>query len=685
MQLSPVQQVFLTPDRRSVIFAIKGVIAMALSLFIAMYLNLDRPYWALISAVFLQIRPESGLVIEKGLCQILGTILGGFVGVMILQAFMPYPLLAILSLALWLGLNAGLSAMVRSMNFIYAFAMLGITPCIIVLLIMAQPASADSAAIFNMAQARVSEIVVGAICAALVSQLLWPVSVAQGLQKQARAVVNQALDYLAAELDNNSSHEQRHNHIDGILETLGAVNDDSSAVVYEGPLGPGRGRAAAMLCNKLLSLLAVVQIFGRLQRNHPEQLTENLRGMLNELRDDFTRMKTSQDFNECYQIAKQQRHKFMHRRNHGEDITPLESRLLKVASELVSDLMMVLKAYDALLNSNTARLNAPALVPHRDPLLGLTIGFRTTVMFLIGAAIWIGTGSSSAVMIMILPVIFSMMMARLPLMILMMVLKRILVGVAISTPLAIFFALNLLAQSSGDFELLIMIMAGPFFVGLMALANRPTLPYGLGLCIPFVILVQPSSNMTRAFSVDYTVSNAFAIFCGVVMLIWLFKMITGPSNALLQRFLVKTTAKDLRQLLTHHNPEDWFNARMGDRMLRMANSDPKAPNSTRLMTDLGLTGLNLGHVSARLQRLLSNIDSPQVQALRQQWQFELANAFQMASEGQLNQKFTELNQRLLDAMTDSDMPAERVKMIEGMFTRLTLTFDRTAAGFSANQ
>ncbi len=66
----------LMPDKRAVLFAIKGVIAMALSLYIAMFLNLDRPYWALVSAVFLQIRPEGGLVIEKGLCQIVGTLIG---------------------------------------------------------------------------------------------------------------------------------------------------------------------------------------------------------------------------------------------------------------------------------------------------------------------------------------------------------------------------------------------------------------------------------------------------------------------------------------------------------------------------------------------------------------------------------------------------------------------------------
>ena len=69
------------PEKQAVIFALKGVIAMALALTIALSLNLDRPYWALVSAVFLQMRPESGLVIEKAICQIVGTVIGGLFGI----------------------------------------------------------------------------------------------------------------------------------------------------------------------------------------------------------------------------------------------------------------------------------------------------------------------------------------------------------------------------------------------------------------------------------------------------------------------------------------------------------------------------------------------------------------------------------------------------------------------------
>ena len=217
MKLYPRLAVLLTPDRQSVLFAAKGVIAMALALYLSMLLQLDRPYWALISAVFLQVRPETGLVIEKGFCQIGGTLVGGAMGLLILAWLLPYPALAIGALTLWIGLNAGASAWVRQANFIYGFAMAGITATLIVVLAIADPANTSSLGIFHIANARVSEIILGAVCATLVSSLLWPVRVSGLLKEHARTALNQTLAYLELELDPTGTHAKRHNQVDTLL------------------------------------------------------------------------------------------------------------------------------------------------------------------------------------------------------------------------------------------------------------------------------------------------------------------------------------------------------------------------------------------------------------------------------------------------------------------------------------
>lgn len=675
----------LMPNKQSVIFAIKGVVAMALSLYIAMFLNLDRPYWALVSAVFLQIRPESGLVIEKGICQIVGTLVGGIVGITILQWFMPYPELALGCLALWLGINSGMGAMVRRTNFIYLFAMAGITACLIVLLVMVSPATASSQTIFAVAQARVSEIIVGAICAALVSKLVFPMQVKDGLRTHARHVINQTLSYLNLELDPNGSHEGRHQHVDTILESIAAMSDDQSAVVYEGPDGPGQSRAASQISNKTLSLLAMIQIFGRLQRNHPDLIGDYLTKMLADMRDSFKRMEETNDYNECYKQAQSLRRRQLVYSNQACDLTPLQSRLMKVSLELSADLVMILKGYNALISAEPVRLNAPTQKSYKDPLVGLVTGGRTMLVFLAGAGLWIGTGSTAVLMMMILPVIFSIMLARLPMTILMIVLQRLLVGVMIAVPVAVFYGLNLLAQSSGDYEILVMVLAGPYFFGLMALANRATLPYGLGFCIPFTILISPSNDMSRAFSVDYTLSNALSIFVGVTVLYWMFKMITGPGLQLMQYRLLRATKQDLSEIMNHPSPEHWFNARMGDRLLRIATYDKSMATRTRDITELALTGLNLGHVSVRLRRMVGSVVDEDLQQGLENWQNALAEAFLQCSKGQFSSQFNKACNDLLTQLRFYPLLPGQYEIVEGMCERLTMTFERLTQTIADNQ
>lgn len=95
MTLNPVFSHFFMPNQRTVLFALKGVISMASALFIAMHLELDRPFWAVVASMLLQARPEGGLVIEKGLYLVAGSLLGAVVAVLILGNVSEYPVITV--------------------------------------------------------------------------------------------------------------------------------------------------------------------------------------------------------------------------------------------------------------------------------------------------------------------------------------------------------------------------------------------------------------------------------------------------------------------------------------------------------------------------------------------------------------------------------------------------------------
>jgi len=664
------------PKKQAVIFALKGVIAMAMALTIAMALNLDRPYWALVSAIFLQLRPESGLVIEKAICQIIGTIVGGLFGILLLSQLMLYPYLALGTLAIWLGLNSALSAMVRQANFVYAFAMAAVTAEIIVLLVMVNPAAVSSQGIFDIAQARMSEIVIGSICAGLVSHLFWPVKIKHSLQIQARSVINQTLHYLVSELDAKGTHEKRHTQIDGVMVTLGVINDDSSAVRYEGPKGPGRSRAANQLAQKVLSLLALIQIFGRLQRNHSELITPALAQLFNRLKEVLASIAESDNYEFCAEQIKAFRKQLTDWRSNNICEAPFESHMFNVGLDIATDLTILLRAYKALEERDKTLLNAPSMLTYRDPLAGVIVGFRTMLVFVIGACIWISTGSSAALMIMILPVIFSIMLARMPLAILRVVIKRLLMGVIVASIVTIFYALNLLSQSGGQLEILLLVLVGPYFLGLLLLGEQQTLPYGLGFCIPFSILVSPSTDMSLAFSIDYTLSAAMAIFAGVCILFWVFHLFTGPSVQLLIARVFKATYKDLLAIDNHKTPAIWYNRRMSDRLLRLINYDQNS--QSRTITDLALTGLNLGHALVRVQSICENLAGKDLKYLKV-WQHRLADAFLLASKGKCNDKFKQASDLLYQELISNVGESNQVEAIQGMFIRINLTLERSAS------
>lgn len=665
------------PNRRAVIFALKGVISMTMALYVAMWMDLDRPYWALVSAVFLQVRPETGMVLEKTVCQVLGTLLGGTFALIILNFFLAYSSIVLFCLAMWLCLNASLSSLVRRINFIYFFATASVTPCIIILLTMATPETVSSQSIFNIAQERVSEIIVGSVCAMLVSLIIWPQRVENVLQQHAQHAINEAMAYLSVELAIDGSHEQRHAHIDSTLESLTALNDDSSAVVFEGPSGQRQARAATVICNKILSLVAVVQIFGRLQRENPSLFSDNMKTLLQNLREDVGLIGSSDDFDQCYTLAQQQRRKWR-KLFDSDELTPLEYRLCRNAEEMVADLVIILRAYRAMSGGEASSLKAASLIPYRDPLVALTTGFRTFLVFSIGASLWIGTGSPAAIMLMILPVIFSIMFARLPSAVVKKSLRGVLIGACVAIPVAIFYALNLIAQSSGDFPLLVMILGVPLFLGLMLLSNRSLLPYGLGFCIPFVILVQPGNNMSTSLKVDYTASNALAIMTGLIVLYWVFKLFSGPGMALMQQRLFMVTRNDLIKVGTPHHDVDWFNARMCDRLLRLSSYEKGMAAQARIITDLALTGLNLGHLIMRIRKWVDGISSESLTQLLQAWQWALAESYVLAAQGETPALMNPVYRQIIAALEQQQAPAENIAMIEGAFERINLTFERTA-------
>ena len=162
------------PSWRDWLFSGKAFLASMLALFVALSLDLPRPYWAM-AAVYVVANPLAGATSSKGLYRALGTLLGASAAVFFVPLFVNAPELLSLVIALWTGTLLFISMLDRTARS-YVFMLAGYT-----LPMIALPSVGSPDTVFDTALARSEEIIIGIVCASVVSSVVFPTSVGTAL------------------------------------------------------------------------------------------------------------------------------------------------------------------------------------------------------------------------------------------------------------------------------------------------------------------------------------------------------------------------------------------------------------------------------------------------------------------------------------------------------------------------
>jgi uncharacterized membrane protein YccC len=169
MTSAAAQQPFLV-RHADIIFSVKTFIAGMMALLIGFAMDLPRPYWAL-ATVYIASQPLAGATRSKALFRVIGTLVGASASVVLVPNLVNSPELLSLGIALWVGFCLYVSLLDRTPRG-YMFMLAGYTCALI-----SFPSVNEPAAIFDTAVARSEEIIVGILCATLVSTILLPRSV----------------------------------------------------------------------------------------------------------------------------------------------------------------------------------------------------------------------------------------------------------------------------------------------------------------------------------------------------------------------------------------------------------------------------------------------------------------------------------------------------------------------------
>ncbi|MBD1598732.1 FUSC family protein [Pseudomonas typographi] len=237
------------PGGKAWLYSAKTCAAALLALFLALYLNLDRPGWA-VTTVFIASQPFAGATQSKSVYRFLGTLIGAVATVLMVPNLVQSPEMLSLALAAWVSACLYLSLQDRSPRS-YVFMLAGYSAAFI-----GFPSVETPISIFDTAVSRVEEIMLGVTCSSLVHAIVFPNSVRSAVihsiddwLRDTRLWCAQALAYVPTGSEENHSP---------LLTQVAAyplnIEMLTAHIAFEG----NNGRQTADLANALLQHLSLL-------------------------------------------------------------------------------------------------------------------------------------------------------------------------------------------------------------------------------------------------------------------------------------------------------------------------------------------------------------------------------------------------------------------------------------------
>src|SRR4051812_7028147 len=183
------------------VFAVKTFSASLLALYLAFWAGLDDPRWAFLT-VFVVSQPDSGLVLAKSFYRMLGSIGGTLVATVMVFSLAQHGELFVAAVAVWICFCNFAARAVRSFAS-YGFQLAGYTVAIVGI-----PAALEPAAAYPLVVGRFTEIILGIICAALVSRLILVRELSPRLVELVRALARRADSFATLLLDRDADYDR---------------------------------------------------------------------------------------------------------------------------------------------------------------------------------------------------------------------------------------------------------------------------------------------------------------------------------------------------------------------------------------------------------------------------------------------------------------------------------------------
>lgn len=503
---------YLVGNKVAVKTGIKISISVWGAVFIALLMNFEHPVWAMITGMISFFAPDHAQVLKKCLFQCFSTVVGGILGVAVMNVAGQSPMLAALSVAAIIFVASALSYHTRDGNVTFCCAIFAVTVCIMVMVtVTLVPTSEEIYVIFVD---RVGTVLVGIIWASFISACIWPMfssdllRLSSGRLFKSVFTLNTRFGLAPEELQ-----AQMAAVYGGIIEHA----DLADHCDFEGAWGRRGANVAREMNKRAIEVTTEAYVLHQLEPVQRQQINAELEELEQLVQALMAQpIPAGGDIYRLHSFTLEVRER-AERWSHEEG--ELGMLLLTVAN-LAEHLKAFAELFSSLMKSEKVSAKGVSIRRHRQLGNCLITGARSAALFLLGFAFWYATDWKYGFLMCVVPIVFSVMLGKLPHPEL--ILKNVTIGLLVGIPVGVVVD-SILSGAPSAFELLFLVAAPVTFFGLMGLSSLMSFAYSLGFNLSFMVFLLPENvpGVDIGFSIERSLCMAMGAAALAFLFVWL--------------------------------------------------------------------------------------------------------------------------------------------------------------------
>jgi len=694
---------WLTEDAPIITYIFKVLLACLLAMWLSLRFELDQPRTAMMTvAIVMQFR--SGMVFAKSYYRFLGTSVGILVSFLLVALFAQERVLFLVCMGLWIGLCTAGSMIFRNFQS-YAFVLAGYTLCIVGL-----PSAITPELTFNIGVTRISEILIGLICATLVSDLIFPQRMWDVMLAAVHRRFKDFSDLLQATAVKPAASTTSTPTLLRFLGDIFSLETFQASTGMENDKSRLHRQKLSRMNHEFMEVSTSFHAFEQLLRRQRSSAQPQVSAALHRVHQALSAAimvdgHSAHTEQEAMLVSKQLsvfRNQFpasLHaeRAQLSADTSASERLDFETGCELLQRLTDELYVYTstyaslaAAQSSNiaaTETAQAPKLEMHFDPLAVTLAGIRGTLSLAILSTLWILTDWRSGVEAITLGVISSTLFATTPSPT--RTIKNFMIGAIIGTLLAYVCNFHLLTQAHGFWMLAVAVAPGIIIAAWFT--TRPaTAIVGAGVFMVYLMHIGFNSayNSNPVTFINDAIADLLAVLISGIM----YGLIDLSSS----RWSRQRIAKSLRNLVVAacRDPVALRRSRLetGARELvqRAGSAQRVGDKEDRIVMEWLLSTLEIGHAVIALREYMQVVEHPYISKMLSLGLESIAQLYDSPSEAYRIQAINTIDHAMAEinqANIEFNLPQSNQHQITVMlhFIRSALLDDESvlAAGAQA--